>query len=127
VQWAKDHHLSLDAAGEELIFRIPGAIAMLAITGDDRAVPVLRRGLTSRNPLVQVSAARGLALQKNSNSVPLIIEACEKAPRESAEMIATALVYFDDSDARGAVDKYVPKETARVLREKRGQGKGPFE
>jgi len=42
-------------------------------------------------------------------------------------MIATAPVYFDDSDAQNAVDKFVPKETARILREKRAQGKTPFQ
>lgn len=127
VQWAKDHHLSMDAAGDELIFRIPGAIFMLGITGDARAVPVLRRALKSHDSMVQVVAARGLALAKDKDSIPAIIEACRKAIPEAAQTIALALIYFDDPDAQKAADEFLPKDAARAEREKRMQGRNPFQ
>ena len=125
--WARDHHLTLQEAGDELMFKVPAAVNMLAVTGDRRGIPVLRRALSSRNPLVQLSGARGLALINDSDSASLIVEVCSKAPPETAAMIARSLVYFDDVDAQSAFDKYVPKEAARELRKARSSGKNPFQ
>lgn len=127
VQWAKDNNVPIKDVGEELVFKMPSAVMMLALTGDERGIPVLRRALSSRDAMIQDTAAEGLALANDKDSVPLIIEACEKAPRGTAASIARALVYFDDPDAQKAVDKFMPENAARVYRESRAKGKRPFE
>jgi len=55
---------------------------------------VLRRGLLSPNYQIEIIAALGLADFGDKGSIPLIIEACSKAPAEAAAVIAEALVYF---------------------------------
>jgi hypothetical protein len=58
----------------------------------------------------------------------LIISACKEAPAEAASMLAQALAYFDDPQAQGAVDTYIPKGIAKSLRDHRAAGKhGPFD
>jgi hypothetical protein len=70
-------------------------VGLLALTGDPRAIPVLRRGLLSPNYQIEIIAALGLADFVDKGSIPLIIiEACSKAPAEAAAAIAEALVYF---------------------------------
>jgi hypothetical protein len=60
---------------------------------------------------------------QDTESIPLIVEACKKAPPAAAASIAEPLIYFDDAEAQGAVDTYVPKDRAKILREARAQGK----
>jgi hypothetical protein len=68
-------------------------------------------------------AALGLAEIQDKASIPLIIEACKRAPAEAAAVMAESLVYFDDAEAQRAVDTYIPKDAAKVFREARAQGK----
>lgn len=67
--------------------------------------------------------ASGLAELQDKDSIALIIEACERAPAEAARVIAESLVYFDDPDAQRAVDQYIPKERAKILRDAKAHGK----
>jgi hypothetical protein len=73
--------------------------------------------------MIENAAAQGLAELQDKDSVPLIIEACKRAPAEAASVIAGSLVYFDDPDAQSAVDAYVSKDLAKLLREAKAQGK----
>jgi len=118
--WAQARHLSLVAAEEQsrLFF---GAVMWLAVTRDWRAVPLLRQALSARNYMIQTAAAEGLAAIQDTESIPLIIDAVKKAPAEAGAVIARSLVYFDDPEAQAAVDKYVPKDSAKVLREDRAR------
>jgi HEAT repeat protein len=78
--------------------------------------------------MIEIAAAMGLAEIQDKDSIPLIIEACDRAPAEAASSIAEALVYFDDPEAQGAVGRYIRKDVAKALREERAQGKKkPFE
>ena len=67
--------------------------------------------------------ARLLAEIQDKDSIPLIIEACKRAPAAAAAVIAESLVYFDDTEAQRAVDMYVPKDRAKIIREAKAQGK----
>jgi hypothetical protein len=89
----------------------------LARTGDARGLAMLRRGLSSRNDLIRALAAKGLALLEGRDSVPAIIAACGTAPAQAAELVARALVFFDDPRAQAAADTYI--KDADVLRELR--------
>lgn len=126
VAWAQAKGIPLDVAGEDAMYKLPGPVAMLGETGDPRAIPLLRRALLSRNFMIENEAALGLAEAKDKGSIPLIIQACERAPSDWAAEIGKSLVYFDDTDAQRAVDRYVPADVANVYRDARANGKTPF-
>ena len=126
IEWAKAHSLSPTEIGEWPQYWIAGPVGLLGMTGDPRAVPVLRRGLLSPNHMVEIFAAKGLAEIGDEGSVPFMIEACKRAPPDAATAIAMSLVYFDDPKAQEAVDKYLPKQAAKLEREDRARGKKPF-
>jgi len=120
--WVKGRNLS-PAETEEQLSLLPGAVGLLGMTSDPRAVPLLRRALLSPNHLTETAAAMGLAELHDKESIPLIIEACKKAPPQTAEVIAESLVYFDDNSAQSAVDQYIPKDRAKIYRDARAHGK----
>lgn len=125
--WAKRQNLDAKAAYNEIVINDIGSIIDLATSKDQRAIPMLRKALTSQNRMLQVEAANGLADLGDESSVPLIISACAGAPKDFVAAIAEPLVYFDDESAQRAVETYVPPEAANALREKRAQGYGPFD
>jgi PBS lyase HEAT-like repeat len=126
INWAKSHNVSLERDPYEVLRSIVGPVHYLAITGDPRGTPLLRRALLSPNFMIRNEAARGLAELKDKDSIPLIVEASRTAPAEAASEIALSLVYFDDPEAQSAVDKYVPEKTAKIYREATLAGKTPF-
>jgi HEAT repeat protein len=127
VAWAKARNLAIGDAVEEAFFWNPGKVSFLAEIGDARAIPLLRRALTCRNPLIRVVAAKGLALLKDKDSIPQIIAACEEANADGSQAIAQALIFFDDPRAQRAADKYLSKEMAAWLRKDRDKGNTPFQ
>lgn len=119
IAWAKSSKLSPAEMGEWPQYWLPGPVGALGLTGDSRAIPLLRQALSSPNHMIEAVAATGLAEMQDKDSIPFIVEACKKAPAEAAAAIAESLVYFDDADAQRAVDTYVPKDRAKILRERR--------
>jgi len=108
------------------MYMFPAWVLALGLTGDSRAIPLLQQALSSPNHMIQIAGAKGLA-ELQDNSIPLIIDACRRSPAEAASLIAQSLVYFDGADAQNAVDKYVSKGTAKVLREAKARGqRTPF-
>lgn len=126
VTWAKDHNLDVPTALRNALFGVPSAIANIATTDDRRSIPLLRQALRSPNHMVATVAALGLAELGDSDSVPLIIDASKRAPRDASVAIAKALVYFDSPAAQQGFDTLVPRDIARGLRDERSQGKRPF-
>lgn len=126
VAWAKAHNVTPNGpdntAAEDSVYIFPGKVLLLAWSGDSRAIPLLRRALISPNHMIQIAAAEGLAGMQDKDSIPLIVEACKRAPVEAAARIATSLVYFDDPGAQSAVDQYVPKDIVKTYRQARAQG-----
>ena len=126
IAWANAHNVSANGpdgnALENFVYRFPGRVLLLALTGDQRAIPLLRRGLSSPNHMIEIAAANGLAEIQDSGSIAFIIEACKRAPAAAAPALAESLVYFNDAEAQNAVDTYVPRERARILRESIAQG-----
>lgn len=120
--WVNSTGVSPEKASEESLYYYPARIAILGWSRDPRAVTYLREGLSSRNYMIQIAAAKGLAEIGDQNSIPLIVEACRKAPSEVAAAIAESLVYFDDESAQAAVDRYIPKDIAKVHRDARANG-----
>lgn len=126
IDWAKAHDVDVSTALENEMSLYPGAVSAIGMTGDARGIPLLRRALRSSNFLIQSQAALGLATIGDNDSIPLIVEACKKAPADSAAQIAKSLVYFDDPQAQSAVDTYVPKELIKFYREARAAGETPY-
>ena len=125
IAWAKAHNQP-PGAGEDAIYVNPGMIGLLGMTRDPRAIPLLRQALSFPNYMIQTAGTMGLAEMQDKTSIPLIIEACKKAPAEAAEVMARSLVYFDSPEAQKAVDTYIPKERAQLLREGKAKGEGPL-
>jgi len=117
LAWTKAHNVS----DEDAVFDYPIPISFLAHTGDRRAIPLLRRALMAPNFLMQSEAAAGLASLQDKASIPLIIAACKTDPKYSG-VIAKSLIYFDVPEAQRAVDLYLTKDAAKMLREARAQG-----
>jgi hypothetical protein len=126
--WMKTHNLSPSSElFENSFYMMPISMLMLGWTRDARSIPLLRRGLASPNHQIEIFAVMGLAEIGDKGSIPLIIDACRRAPADAAAAMAQFLVYFDDPAAQSAVDQYVPKDRAKMYREARAQGKGkPF-
>lgn len=127
VAWANAHNVPPNgpngSAAEDVMVWFPGKVLLLGLTGDRRAIPLLRQALLSPNHMVENAAAIGLAEIHDRDSIPLIIEACKKAPPAAAGLIAESLIYFDDAEAQSAVDTYVAKDRAKLLREDKARGK----
>ena len=127
IAWAKAHNVPPNGptgtAAEDSMYWFPGKVMMLGSTADPRAIPLLQRALLSPNHMIEIDAAKGLAEIQDKDSIPLIIEACKRAPAAAAAVIAESLVYFDDTEAQRAVDMYVPKDRAKIIREAKAQGK----
>lgn len=126
IAWARSKGTPLGTAVEDAMFRRPGVLMLLAMTGDARAVPILQEGLLSHSYFIENAAAHGLAQLQDSNSIPMIISACEHAPAEAASAIAESLVYFDNPDAQQAVDEYLSPAAAKAYRDAKEHGKMPF-
>jgi HEAT repeat protein len=127
IAWAKAHNVPPNGpegtAAEDAVYWFPGKVMVLGLTGDRRAIPLLRQALLSPNHMIEIAAANGLAEIQDKDSIPFIIEACKRAPAAAAGLIVESLIYFDDAEARSAVDTYMPKDRAKILREARAQGK----
>jgi len=117
LKWAKDHNLPFDP-----VYQLPVTVLLFGETGDPRGVPLLRRGLLSHNYFIQAVAARGLAQAQDKDSIPLIIEACQRSPEEGVPIIAKSLLYFEDPRAEAAFDRYEPKEYAKLFRDLKAMG-----
>ncbi len=127
IAWAQAHHVDVSTAAESALIGLPGKVLLLGNTGDPRGLPLLRRALQSHNPMIVVVAAKGLAQLQDKDSIPLIIEACQRAPKGVDGAIAEAsLLFFDDPRAQSAVDTYVPKDRAKLYRDLKAQGLKPF-
>ena len=118
--WAKAHNLSPEKqaiAAQDAV--LPIKIGLLAKTGDARAIPLLRRGLLSPNYFIENAAAMGLVMLKDRDSIPLIVEACKRAPSEAASAIAMSLLQFHDPEAQRAAEPYLSKDLVKALHEEK--------
>jgi HEAT repeat protein len=115
--WVKNHHVSADSVARAELEEFPSRLILLAATGDPRGITLLRRGLRSPNYLIESIAAKGLAKLQDADSVPLILNACRRAPTDAVFAISMSLLFFHDSKARQAAEPYLPKEVVSALHE----------
>lgn len=123
VACADAHNLPHSGLLEESVYMLPERIVYLGCSRDPRAIPLLRRALSSPNHMIQIMAALGLAEIGDPDSIPLMIDACKKAPADAAAVLAQSLVYFNDNSAQSAADQFIPADLARIYRDAKAHGK----
>ena len=124
IRWSESQGQTSEYELAQIDIVDSAAVSQLGDTGDLRAVPILRRGLTSNVYLIQVQSAIGLAALHDEDSVQAIVSLCEKDPTEVRKALAAgALVYFESAVAQAAVDRYLPSDYAKVLRESKNNGR----
>lgn len=119
--WVEEHHLSLEKAVTDSMWRYPEAIAFLGLSEDPRATLILHKALLSRNPFILIKAADALAEMQDGDAVPLMLEAAQRSP-DIASLLAYPLAYFDDSRAIQFVDARLPQAVVAEVRAKRARG-----
>ncbi len=125
LSWAQAHKLNPSDAARAQMYEYPIAVGFLATTGDPRGRSLLRAAMSSHNSFIQIRAAKGLAKLQDGESIPLIIEACQKAPEDVAALIAHALVFFNDPRAQHAAEKFIPDRQLLEELRKLSREKGP--
>jgi hypothetical protein len=113
--WAKAQKTSGGPWAEDQFYGPMLPLGLLASTGDPRAVPLLRSGLLARNYLIEAASAGGLAELRDKDSIPLIVEACKRAPADDAGAIAMALLQFNDPEAQDAAEPFLPANVVDAL------------
>ena len=125
--WVDNNKLNPPTELENATYIYPAYILLLGQTDDQRAIPLLRRALSSPNHLLAISAAQGLAELQDEDGVPLIIDAAKRAPASAANLIAEPLGYFKSTEAQAALDQYVSKDRVQRVRERAKLGSKPLQ
>lgn len=113
--WAKAHKLTTEAA-ETLYGDYLHDLMFLGETGDPRAIPYLRQALLSPNFEFETVASLALTEElQDKASIPLIIDACQRAPAEAARGMAIDLLRIDDPRARAGAEQYLPKDLVEKI------------
>ena len=115
VAWAKAQNVSIESVAYASVY--PLGLGPLIRTGDPRAIPLLRRGLLASNHMIEAASAMGLVILKDRDSIPLIVEACKRAPQTAAVAIAFSLLEFHDAEAQSAAEPYLPPDLVKALHE----------
>jgi hypothetical protein len=106
LAWAKAHKVNPEDKARNQIGSVSRLIH-LAATGDVRGLSLLRKAMTSPNPLLQNTAARGLAVLQDKGSIAAVIHACERAHPDLAVLMARSLVFFGDPVADKAAERFI--------------------
>ncbi|MBV9762495.1 MAG: hypothetical protein JO340_18185, partial [Acidobacteriaceae bacterium] len=64
---------------------------------------------------LEIIAADGLVDLQDKASIPLIVDACQRAPAEVAQGMARDLLKFDDPRAQAAAEEYLPKDEVEKI------------
>ena len=99
--WARKSGVDVKVAAGVQLYTLPEDVMLLGNARDPRAIPLLRRGLRSRNDGVTSMAAHGLALLNDVGSVPMIIRECGvRRPVVTSMLIGDLAVYTDPESLR---------------------------
>jgi hypothetical protein len=123
LTWAKQHGMTTDEMFLAGMYTLPAKFAPLAKSGDPRALPLLRQALQSDNHMIKLLGAAGLAVLRDTASVPLIIDACRRDGELGSEF-ADTLMFFHDPKADEVFKEYFPDVNIQEAR--RFRGDNPF-
>jgi HEAT repeat protein len=77
-------------------------MSIIALSGDIRALPILRKGMSSSNQFLRLFCAQGLAILQDKDSIKLIIDSANRLPRNERWVMGKYLLYFNDPVATAA-------------------------
>lgn len=119
LAWAAAAGVEPDRAAWEAVYELPSNLLYLGMTFDPRAAAILRDGLSSSNSMIVYRAAEGLARVGAVADVPAVIAAAEAAPGRFPQLIARALVAFEDPRAQAAAERLIgdPQVLAALRRQ----------
>jgi HEAT repeat protein len=102
VAWARAHNVTEGSQAEMALYWLEGKVYL--VSGDPRAIPLLREALKSPYREIVSAGAMGLARAHDKDSIPLIVEACKQFhDAEEVRLIAQTLRQFQrDPEARAA-------------------------
>jgi HEAT repeat protein len=124
ADWTKAHGKTLEEAESDLRDDW-SRVAFLALTGDPRGAVLLRQALSLPETMLEDAAADGLAKIQDRDSIPLLIEACERAPADARLGLAEALASFDSPDALKTAQKYLPEAVFEEIRNRHAANTKP--
>ena len=107
LAWTAARKLDPASAVRLVFMEYPTDVYLLALTGDSRGTEIFLKGLDSPNFLVVYRSAFGLAKLRFKPAIPAIIKAAGRAPGDGSELIARALVLFDDAEAQAAAERLI--------------------
>jgi hypothetical protein len=117
LAWATEKKVAPESAVPKVFLEQPMDVYLLALTGDSRGTEIFLKGLDSPNFLVVYRSAFGLAKLRFKPAIPAIIKAAERVPGDGSELIARALVLFDDAEAQAAAERLIKdKQLLAALR-----------
>jgi hypothetical protein len=119
VAWCDQNKVDPRMIAGEVFYRLPSDVKLLGATRDPRIFELLLRGLESKNSMIVIASAMGLANLQDKRALKPIIATLQRVPTGAGQAIAeTSLVYFDDREAQVAVERVISDErTLAQLRE----------
>jgi HEAT repeat protein len=124
LDWCGARKVDCQAAAEEAMMWLPSYVLVLGTTGDPRGFDILMRGIASKNSLIVAQAARALARLQDRRAIGPIIDAARRVPADMRLVVASALVFFDDPEARKAAEELIPDRAVLDTLRKQAR-KGP--
>ncbi len=124
IAWCERNNIEPRDAAADALYLQPTDVMFIGVTGDRRAFEILLQAIRSRNYLINVRAAQGLARLQDKRAIRPIILACDRAPSEIAPKIAESLVFFDEPEAQAAAVKFIRNKAVLDSLRKRSREKG---
>lgn len=119
--WASAYNVSRNDASTAVTLDNPVSVALLFLTRDPRAIPVLRDGLRSPNPFIRIQAAQWLAQTQDRESVLLLIDALVRERPDLKPLMAQGLAHSYDRRADGMAAQYLSKDTLDHIHRRRDE------
>jgi hypothetical protein len=113
-KWCRENHRDTKEVMALQFVTYPEHVSFLARAQDSRAVPLLRQGLDSPNPLVVYYSAEGLALLQDNATVSIVVQGCERFPAGTARFMASALAQYFTPEADLALERIVKDPNLRA-------------
>jgi HEAT repeat protein len=114
IRWCREKNLDSNEEGIRQLYGYPSDVRILERTRDPRAIPLLKKCLGATNPGVVARCAEGLALLQQSDSIPSIVQACERFPKGAVLVVAESLAGFIAPEARRAFERFIPDPNLRA-------------
>ena len=124
LKWCDVHKLDPIETFQAAYYETPIVWRHLAAAGDLRAQDLLMKGLHSRNVMISVLAAEGLAKLQVVGAINDIFAVCSRAPLETRYSMAGALLFFPDARAQTAAEALIKDKKILASWQEEARSKG---